>query len=122
MSRARAKVRDTRRVCSHTTQSRDGAILREWIGGVVAVLAAIGFARRLANRPQPVPAFTGGCVRRLDDNRCREIASAKAKLLERLQEGPGPNECDKIDRLIAQLNTALTMLDEAGLGTPGDAR
>ena len=35
----------------------------------------------------------------------------KQKLLERLQENPGPNERDKIERLIAQINTALDLLE-----------
>ena len=45
------------------------------------------------------------------------LLARKQKLLERLQENPGPNERDEIERLIAQINTALDLLeapDESG--------
>jgi hypothetical protein len=51
-----------------------------------------------------------------------KLLAQKQQLLERLQEEPGPNERDRIERLIAQIDTALTMLDEAGPGTPSDER
>jgi hypothetical protein len=39
------------------------------------------------------------------------LLARKQKLLERLQEDPGPNERDEIERLIAQINTALDLLE-----------
>ena len=39
------------------------------------------------------------------------LLARKQKLLERLQENPGPNERDEIERLIAQINTALDLLE-----------
>ena len=35
----------------------------------------------------------------------------KQKLLDRLQEEPGPHERDQIERLLAQIDTALNMLE-----------
>jgi hypothetical protein len=39
------------------------------------------------------------------------LLARKQKLLERLQENPGDNERDEIERLIAQINTALDLLE-----------
>jgi hypothetical protein len=39
------------------------------------------------------------------------LLARKQKLLERLQENPGPNERDEIERLIAQIDTALDLLE-----------
>lgn len=40
-----------------------------------------------------------------------KLLARKQKLLQRLQENPGPNERDEIERLIAQINTALDLLE-----------
>jgi hypothetical protein len=39
------------------------------------------------------------------------LPARKQKLLERLQENPGLNERDEIERLIAQINIALDLLE-----------
>jgi hypothetical protein len=44
-----------------------------------------------------------------------------ANLLARkpqLEENPGPNERDEIERLLEQIDTALDLLDEAGPSEP----
>jgi hypothetical protein len=38
----------------------------------------------------------------------------KRQLLDRLQEDPGPNERDQIERMIEQINTALNRLEDNG--------
>jgi hypothetical protein len=43
-----------------------------------------------------------------------KLLARKQQLLERLRENPGPNERDEIERLLAQVDTALNLLDEAG--------
>ncbi len=40
-----------------------------------------------------------------------KLLARKQKLIERLQENPGHNERDEIERLIAQINTALDLLE-----------
>jgi len=40
------------------------------------------------------------------------LLARKQQLLERLAEGPGPNERDEIERLLTQIDTALNMLDD----------
>jgi hypothetical protein len=45
-----------------------------------------------------------------------KLLARKQQLLERLQESPGANERDEIERLLAQIDTALNLLDEAGPG------
>lgn len=40
-----------------------------------------------------------------------KLLARKQKLLERLQEAPGPHERDEIERLIAQIDTALDLLE-----------
>jgi hypothetical protein len=47
------------------------------------------------------------------------LLARKQRLLERLQEDPGPHERDEIERLLAEIDTALNALDEAG---PGETR
>lgn len=44
-----------------------------------------------------------------------DLLAKKQKLLERLEEGPGPNERDQIERLLAQIDNALSMLEQAGV-------
>jgi hypothetical protein len=49
-----------------------------------------------------------------------KLLARKQQLLERLQEGPGTHERDEIERLLAEIDEALTLLDEAGPGTSGE--
>ena len=42
------------------------------------------------------------------------LLAQKQQLLERLQESPGPNEREEIERLIAEIDDALTALEEGG--------
>lgn len=39
------------------------------------------------------------------------LLARKQKLLERLEENPGPNEREEIDRLLEKIDTALNLLD-----------
>ena len=48
------------------------------------------------------------------------LLARKQQLLERLQEEPGPHERDEIERLIAEIDTAWNLLDEAGPGETSD--
>jgi hypothetical protein len=41
-----------------------------------------------------------------------ELLARKLLLLERLRQDPGPNERDEIERLLAQIDKALNVLDE----------
>ncbi len=41
------------------------------------------------------------------------LLARKQVLLDRLQEGPGPHERDEIERLIAQIDRALDLLERA---------
>lgn len=45
-----------------------------------------------------------------------KLLARKQRLLERLQEGPGPHERDEIERLLAEIDEALALLDESGPG------
>jgi DNA-binding MarR family transcriptional regulator len=45
------------------------------------------------------------------------LLAKKQELIERLQEGPGPEEREQIERLLEHINAALDSLDEAGPGT-----
>jgi hypothetical protein len=54
-----------------------------------------------------------------DETRClmttlAKLIERKQKLLERLQANPGPHERDEIEGQLAQIDTALDMLDEPG--------
>jgi hypothetical protein len=44
------------------------------------------------------------------------LLARKQKLLERLEENPGPNEREEIDRLLGKIDTALNLLDPTGTG------
>ena len=44
------------------------------------------------------------------------LLAQKQQLMERLEENPGPEECDEIEHLLEQINAALDSLDEAGPG------
>ncbi len=48
------------------------------------------------------------------------LLARKQMLLERLQENPGPHERDEIECLLAQIDIALDLLDEARPGETGD--
>lgn len=41
------------------------------------------------------------------------LLARKQQLMERLRELPGPNERDQIERLLAQIDAALDLLDQA---------
>jgi predicted CopG family antitoxin len=43
-----------------------------------------------------------------------KLLERKQKLLELLQANPGPNERDEIEGQLAQIDTALDMLEEPG--------
>jgi hypothetical protein len=45
-----------------------------------------------------------------------KLLAEKQKLIERLQEGAGPEERDEIERLLENINAALDSLDKAGPG------
>ena len=49
-----------------------------------------------------------------------KLLAQKQRLLERLEEGPGSHERDEIERLLAEIDAALDLLDESGPGTSGD--
>ena len=40
------------------------------------------------------------------------LLARKQKLLDRLQEGPGPNERDQIEGLLGQIDDALDLLEQ----------
>jgi hypothetical protein len=42
-----------------------------------------------------------------------KLLAQKQKLIERLQQNPGPRERDDIERLLEKIDTALDLLDEA---------
>ena len=43
-----------------------------------------------------------------------KLLARKQQLLERLQNNPGPHERDQIERLLAEIDTALDSVEEAG--------
>jgi hypothetical protein len=45
-----------------------------------------------------------------------KLLAQKQQLIERLDENPGPEEREEIERLLEQINAALDSLDEAGPG------
>lgn len=49
-----------------------------------------------------------------------KLLARKQRLLERLQESPGPHERDEIERLLAEIDETLALLDESGPGISGD--
>ena len=51
-----------------------------------------------------------------------KFLARKQQLLERLQEDPGPHERDEIERLLAEIDEALNLLEEARPGTSSDHR
>jgi hypothetical protein len=49
-----------------------------------------------------------------------KLLARKQQLLQRLQEDPGPNEREEIERILEQIDTALNQLEEIGPDLPGD--
>ena len=49
-----------------------------------------------------------------------KLLARKQRLLERLQEDPGPHEREEIERQLEEIDTALNSLDEAGPGKSND--
>jgi hypothetical protein len=45
------------------------------------------------------------------------LLAQKQQLIERLEEGPGPHERAEIERLLAEIEEELRLLDEAGPGS-----
>jgi DNA-binding MarR family transcriptional regulator len=45
-----------------------------------------------------------------------KLLEQKKELIERLHEGPGPEEREQIEKLLAKINRALDLLDGAGAG------
>jgi hypothetical protein len=50
-----------------------------------------------------------------------KLLARKQQLLE-LQENPSPHERDEIERLLAEIDTALDLLDEAGPAVTSDGQ
>jgi hypothetical protein len=48
-----------------------------------------------------------------------KLLARKRQLLDRLQHDPGPNERDEIERLLADIDATLDLLEEVG---PGEVR
>ena len=48
------------------------------------------------------------------------LLARKQALLERLQEDPGPNEREEIERLLAEIDAALNLLDQTQPGENSD--
>ncbi len=44
------------------------------------------------------------------------LLAQKQQLVDRLEEDPGPEEREEIERLLEQINAALDSLDDAGPG------
>jgi DNA-binding MarR family transcriptional regulator len=44
-----------------------------------------------------------------------KLLAQKRQLIDRLQEGPGPEEREQIEKLLAKINRALDLLDGAGV-------
>ena len=49
-----------------------------------------------------------------------KLLARKRALLERLESDPGPNEREEIERLLAQLETALSLLRSGDAAAPGE--
>ncbi|MHC4053363.1 hypothetical protein [Bradyrhizobium sp. 25ACV] len=48
------------------------------------------------------------------------LLARKQALLERLESGTGPNEREEIERLLAQIETALNLLEPGDATAPGE--
>ncbi len=51
-----------------------------------------------------------------------KLLADKRRLLERLEEGPGLHERDEIERLLAEINELLALLDDSRPGISGGRR
>jgi hypothetical protein len=51
---------------------------------------------------------------------CAKSAGTETALVERLESDPGPNEREEIERLLAKIETALSLLDPDGPAGGGD--
>ncbi|MDE2064169.1 MAG: hypothetical protein KGJ00_17350 [Bradyrhizobium sp.] len=51
-----------------------------------------------------------------------KLLAEKQRLLDRLEEGPGVHERDEIERLLAEIDEALALLDDSRPGISGDRR
>jgi len=76
--------------------------------------------QRCADRDRELPEFLREFVERCEaadiDEEMTTVAKLLARkqmLLARLQEEPGPNERDEIERLIAEIDEALTLLEDS---------
>ena len=76
--------------------------------------------QRCADRDRDLPEFLREFVERCEPADIGEEMTTVAKLLARkqmllarLQEEPGPNERDEIERLIAEIDEALTLLEDS---------
>lgn len=49
-----------------------------------------------------------------------KLLARKQALLERLESEPGPNEREEIERLLAKVETALSLLEPRDAASPGD--
>jgi hypothetical protein len=49
-----------------------------------------------------------------------ELLGRKRVLLEQLESNPGPNERDEIERLLAQIDTALSLLGPEDTAPPDE--
>ena len=50
------------------------------------------------------------------------LLARKQRLLERLEEDLGPHEREEIERLLAEIDAALNLLDEAGPSKTSDVQ
>lgn len=48
------------------------------------------------------------------------LHARKQALLDRLESDPGPNEREEIERLLAQIETALSLLEPVNATAPGE--
>jgi hypothetical protein len=48
-----------------------------------------------------------------------KLLARKQRLIERLQEGPGPHEREEIEHLLVEIDAMLDLLDEAGPAETG---
>ncbi|WGD55288.1 hypothetical protein QA641_16275 [Bradyrhizobium sp. CB1650] len=49
-----------------------------------------------------------------------KLLARKQALLERLESGPGPNEREEIEALLARIETALNLLEPGDAAGPSD--
>lgn len=56
---------------------------------------------------------------RRDVSAVANLLARKQALMERLESGTGPNEREEIERLLAQIETALNLLESGDAAHPG---